>query len=279
VSDTYRDHALRGLEMHLFPTIGEMSLDVIGRGDLMDALQRMDEAGKHVYVRKVRMWAGQVFDWAVENGFSEQNPAATIRPEKAFGRTTVKHLAALTPGETPEFLDRLAMERDLNSVLACRMLALTWTRTIELRMMEWREIDRETWIIPAGKMKRRHEHVVPLSRQALAILAEMRTRTPESARYVFCSPHRGDRPMSENAILYLIARIGYRGRMTGHGWRSVASTWANDRGYNPDAIERQLAHVPANRIRAVYNRAEYLPLRREMLQAWADWLFGNHEKK
>jgi integrase len=128
-------------------------------------------------------------------------------------------------------------------------------------------------------MKRRHDHVVPLSRQALAILAEMRMRTPEGARYVFCAPHTGDRPMSENAILYLIARIGYRGRMTGHGWRSVASTWANDRAYNPDAIERQLAHTPDNRIRAAYNRAEYLPLRREMLQAWADWLFGDSEKK
>jgi integrase len=239
----------------------------------------MDAAGKHVYVRKVRMWAGQVFDWAVENGFSEQNPAAAIRPEKAFGRATVEHFAALTLREIPEFLDRLAMERDLNSVLACRMLALTWTRTIELRMMEWREIDGDTWIIPAGKMKRRYEHVVPLSRQALAILAEMRMRTPEDARYVFCAPHRGDRSMSENTILFLISRIGYGGRMTGHGWRSVASTWAtNDRGYNPDAIERQLAHVPDNRIRAAYNRAEYLPLRREMLQAWADWLFGNREK-
>lgn len=78
--------------------------------------------------------------------------------------------------------------------------------------------------------------------------------------------------MSENAILYLIARIGYRGRMTGHGWRSTASTWANEQGYSPDAIERQLAHSPDNKIRAIYNRAEYLSLRREMLQAWADWL-------
>jgi integrase len=123
-------------------------------------------------------------------------------------------------------------------------------------------------------MKRRREHVVPLSRQALDVLAQMWARAGEGARFVFCAPHRGDRPMSENAILYLIARIGYKGRMTGHGWRSVGSTWANERGYNPDAIERQLAHVPDNKIRAVYNRAEYLPLRREMLQVWADWLEG-----
>jgi integrase len=264
--------------MHLFPALGGTPVSAIERAELLACLQRMDAAGKHVYVRKVRMWAGQVFDWAVENGLSAQNPAVLIRPEKAFGRASVEHFAALTLSDVPEFLARLAMERDLNSVLACRMLALTWVRTGELRMMEWREIEGDTWIIPAGKMKRRHEHLVPLSRQALGILSEMRQRRCENARYVFCAPHRADRPMSENAILYLIARIGYRGRMTGHGWRSVGSTWANDRGYNPDAIERQLAHVPGDKTRGVYNRAEYLPLRREILQAWADWLFSCREK-
>ncbi|MDR3351920.1 MAG: site-specific integrase [Zoogloeaceae bacterium] len=210
--------------------------------------------------------------WAMENGYASANPAAAIRPEKAFGRAQVQNFAALPLSEIPAFLERLSLEKDLNSVLACRMLALTWVRTGELRMMEWPEIDGEMWIIPAGKMKRRREHVVPLSRQALSILDEMRNRSETGARFVFPAPHRADRPMSENAILYLIARMGYRGRMTGHGWRSVASTWANDRGYSPDAIERQLAHVPGNRIRAAYNRAEYLPARREMLQTWADWL-------
>ncbi len=90
--------------------------------------------------------------------------------------------------------------------------------------------------------------------------------------YVFPADHRADRPMSENAVLYLLHRIGYKGRMTGHGWRSVGSTWANERGYNPDAIERQLAHSPEDKTRAAYNRAAYLPERRSMLQAWADWL-------
>jgi integrase len=107
----------------------------------------------------------------------------------------------------------------------------------------------------------------------VAIIDAMRARS-RGSRYVFPSSqgNRLDRPMSENAILYLIARIGYQGRMTGHGWRSVASTWANEAGYNPDAIERQLSHVPADEVRAVYNRSAYLPLRREILQAWADWL-------
>jgi len=122
----------------------------------------------------------------------------------------------------------------------------------------------------AGKMKRRKDHLVPLSKQALAILREMKLRTRGSI-YVFPSDRRDDRPMSENSILYLIHRIGYKGRMTGHGFRSVGSTWANELGYTPDAIERQLAHVPENKVRSIYNRAAYLPERQAMLQAWADW--------
>lgn len=143
-------------------------------------------------------------------------------------------------------------------------------------MMEWSEIDEaaQTWLIPAGKMKREREHLVPLSLQAMEVLKQLRARCRPEARYVFSAPHRMDRPMSENAVLYLMARMGYKGRMTGHGWRSVASTWANENGYSPDAIERQLAHVPDNKIRAVYNRAEYLPDRKKMLQDWADWLNG-----
>lgn len=142
-------------------------------------------------------------------------------------------------------------------------------------MMEWSEVDdtQALWLIPAGKMKRGKDHLVPLPRQALAILKEMRARIGAS-KYVFPSDRRDDRPMSENSVLYLIHRIGYKGRMTGHGFRSVASTWANEHGYNPDAIEMQLSHTPADKVRSIYNRAKYLPDRVAMLQAWADWFEG-----
>ena len=273
LSDSYRMNAERGIEMHLLPVLGDRPVGSITRDDLLAELMRMDAAGLHVYVRKVRMWAGQVFEWAVEHGHASINPAALIRPEKAFGRAVVESFAALTLRCLPDFLQRLALEQDLQSVLACRLLAYTWVRTNELRMMEWSEIDESSgqWIIPAGKMKRRRDHIVPLPRQAMAIIKEMAARRRGSI-YVFQSDRRVDRPMSENAILYLIHRIGYKGRMTGHGWRSVASTWANERGYSPDAIERQLAHVPDDKVRAIYNRAEYLTERRDMLQAWADWV-------
>lgn len=273
VSATYRTNALRGIELHLVRLLSK-PISSITRDDLLGELLLMDAAGLHVYVRKVRMWVGQVFEWAVENGIANINPAALIRPEKAFGRAKVTSFAALALREVPEFLERLAMEGDLQSVLACRLLALTWVRTNELRMMEWSEIDEaaKVWLIPAGKMKRDRDHLVPLSDQSLAVLKQLRARSRPEARYVLSAPHRMDRPMSENSVLTLIARMGYRGRMTGHGWRSVASTWANENGYSPDAIERQLAHVPDNKIRAVYNRAEYLTDRKKLLQDWADWL-------
>ena len=273
VSATYRTNALRGIELHLVRLLSK-PISSITRDDLLGELLLMDAAGLHVYVRKVRMWVGQVFEWAVENGIANINPAALIRPEKAFGRAKVTSFAALALREVPEFLERLGMEGDLQSVLACRLLALTWVRTNELRMMEWSEIDEagKVWLIPAGKMKRDRDHLVPLSDQSLAVLKQLRARSRPEARYVLSAPHRMDRPMSENSVLTLIARMGYRGRMTGHGWRSVASTWANENGYSPDAIERQLAHVPDNKIRAVYNRAEYLTDRKKLLQDWADWL-------
>ena len=270
VTDGYRSNALRGIEMHLYQNLGNTNIGSITRDTLFDALKMLDAQGHYVYVRRVRMWVSQVFDWAVEHGYAAINPAALIRPEKAFGRATVEHFKALNLQDLPAFFDRLNLEKDLQSVLACRLLALTWVRTAELRMAKWSEIDGDTWIIPAGKMKRRRDHVVPLPRQALPILMDLRSRT--KSEYVFPNDRRDDRPMSENAVLYLIGRIGYKGQMTGHGFRTVASTWANENGYNKDAIERQLAHVPDDKVRSAYNRAEYLPERRAMMQAFADWI-------
>lgn len=270
-TDGYRANALRGLEMHVWPDLGARRVADLTRAEVLQALSKLDAKGRHVYVRKVRVWLALVLDWCVERDHAAANVARSIDPEKAFGRRQVEHHAALTLAEVPDFMARLACERDLQSVLACRLLALTWARTAELRMMRWDEIEAAMWRLPAGRMKRRREHLVPLSRQALAILAQLKPRAGSSA-YVLPAEHRSDRPMSENAILYLLRRIGYGGRMTGHGWRTIGSTWANERGYSPDAIERQLAHAPDDRVRAAYNRAAYLPERITMMQAWADWL-------
>lgn len=273
LSPSYLTNATRGIEMHLCKGLGDRPVGSITRDDLLAELVALDAKGRHVYVRKVRMWAAQVFEWAVEHGYASINPAALIRPEKAFGKAKVVSFAALELRDVPAFMQRLALEAELQSVLACRMLAYTWVRTNELRMMTLDEIndDEQVWVIPAGKMKRPRDHVVPLPRQAMEIVRVMKQRNRKS-KYLFPHETRDDRPMSENSVLYLIGRIGYKGVMTGHGWRSVASTWANERGYNEDAIEMQLAHVPNNKIRAVYNRSKYLDVRREMLQAHADWI-------
>lgn len=271
VSESYRENATRALERHIFPKLGDKGMADIGRDDVLPVLTTMDAAGLHVYVRKTRMWLGQVFDWAVEQKHCDDNPCATINPKKAFGREPVVSFPALELMDMPDFMKRLELETVLQSGIACKLLALTWVRTAELRLMEWTEIEGDLWRIPKGKMKRRRDHLVPLSRQALELIAVMKARS-RGGRWVFPSDRSLDRTMSENAVLYLIQRMGYKGRMTGHGFRTVASTWANENGHNRDAIERQLAHAPDDKVRATYNRAEFLPERRAMLQAWADWL-------
>lgn len=272
ITDGYRANVTRAIEMHLSPALGSRPIGSLTRDDLMQAFAVMNAAGLYSYVRKTRTWVAQVFDWAVEHGHARTNPAREIRPDKAFGKRRVQHHAALPLSEVGEFLRRLALEPPILSVLGCELLLLTWVRTTELRAMRWSELDGDLWRIPAARMKRGRDHLVPLSRQARVVLDQLRAR--QVSEFVFPNDRRPkDRPMSENSILYLIGRMGYGGRLTGHGFRSMASTWANEAGrYRPDAIERQLAHAPDDETRATYNHAEYLAERRVMLQDWANWL-------
>lgn len=274
LSASYLENERRAYEMHVQPILGKRLIRDIARPDVLETLNQLDAKGKHDYVRKIRMWLAQVWDWAIEQGEATENPPRSIKPERAFGKRQVEHFAALEPNEVPAFMERLEAEGDLQSVLALKLLALTWVRTNELRFMTWAEIQGDTWIIPAGKMKRRRDHVVPLSTKAQELLAILKPRAGRS-EYVFPADHRHDRPISENAALALLYRMGYKGRMTGHGFRSVASTWANEAGYPPDVIERQLSHVPGDKTRAAYNRSMYLDQRRAMLEAWAGWLMPN----
>ncbi len=271
VTPGYRANAERGLAMHILPALGALPVRSITRAQVLEALTLLDAKGRHVYVRRVRVWLGQVLAWCVEHGHAEANVCASIDPRRAFARAIVEHHAAVPLAEVPELLQRLAMERELQSVLACWLIALTWLRTGEVRGLLWADVERDVIRIPAGRMKRRREHLVPLSDAARAVLVKLKARAGTSA-YVLPAEHRPDRPISENAVLYLLARIGYGGRMSGHGWRTVASTWANEAGYSPDAIERQLAHAPDDRVRSAYNAAQYMPERIRMMQAWAEWL-------
>jgi len=161
-----------------------------------------------------------------------------------------------------------------------RLAPLVFVRPGELRQAEWSEFetDKAEWKIPAEKMKMRQVHIVPLSRQAIEILEEIRPLTGQG-RYVFPSIRTNKRPMSENTVLAGLRRLGYgKEEMTGHGFRSrsrsMASTILNEQGWNRDAIERQLAHAERDTVRAAYNYAEHLDERRKMMQSWADYLDG-----
>lgn len=270
VSQGYIDNATRALDMHVLPDIGAIDVRALTKDDLMVSFNRMNAQGLFSYVRKTRLWVSSVLDWAVAQGHADINVARLVDPEKAFGRRTVEHFAWLKPSDMGAFLQRLSLEAELNSVLACRLLMLTWVRTDELRGMRWAEIEGTLWRIPAARMKRKREHLVPLSKQALTLLERLKAR--RQGEFVFPNDRRVDRPMSENAVLYLLGRMGFGGVVTGHGFRTTGSTWANEAGYPPDAIERQLAHVPDDKVRAIYNQAAYLPIRAQMLQDYADWI-------
>lgn len=273
VSPKYRENALNAMQRHVYPRLGGLPMPEVDRALVMDALLVMDAGGLYNYVRKVRMWLSGAFDWAVEHTDrtgATVNPCTQINPRKAFGREKVQSFASLELTRIPDFMKRLELEWLIQSAQACRLMALTAVRTKELRLMRWTDIDGDLLRIPKDRMKKELDLLVPLSRQAMEIIDNLRARS--NSDYLFPNARRLDRPMSENAVLYLIGRMGYGKEMTGHGWRTAMSTWANEAGFNADAIERQLAHVPGDKIRGIYNRAEYLPERRRMLQAWADWL-------
>ncbi|MGO4382052.1 tyrosine-type recombinase/integrase [Pseudoduganella sp. RAF53_2] len=267
----YRKNARSAYEMYMSPTLGKAMVRDITKEQLMEALRPVDQEGKSVYVRRLRMWVSHVVEWSHQHGYCDGNPAAAINPKVAFSRKKAVGFAALPLADVHPFLERMALEEMTQSVLACKLLALTWTRTDELRSMTWDEIEGDLWRVPAHRMKGGREHLVPLSKQAQQLFTELKRRA-RGSKYVFPNDRTATRPMSENAILYLIHRIGFKGKMTGHGWRKVGSTWANENEYNRDWIEMQLAHVEENEVRGAYNSAEYLKQRRGMMQDYADWL-------
>lgn len=274
ITESYKQNAMSALERYVYKTIGDYKLSQINHNDIMQILKMVESKGKYEYLRKVKQWISVVFEYAIANNLTKENPTITIQLSKAFTRSEVQHIPALEIHELPDFFERLSYEEQhLTSVLALKMVALTAVRSNELRFMQWSEIDLENqiWRIPAKRMKRRKEHLVPLSPPALEIIKILSERRRGSI-YVFESTFAKGKPISENAILSLIGKMDYKGKMTTHGWRSCFSTWANENEYMPDVIERQLAHVPANSVRAAYNRAEYLTHRRQLLNDWAEFL-------
>ena len=243
--------------------------------DVLAALKRIEARGKHETARRCRSFASRVFRYAAATGRVESDPTALLRG--ALVTPKVKHHGAILE---PEGLGELLRSIDAysgNAItrLAMQLLPHVMARPGELRKAEWSELDLESavWKIPAERMKMRRPHVVSLSRQAIAYITELRTLTgPEG--YVLPAFHTFRRPMSENTINQAFRRMGYAaGEITAHGLRTTASTLLNESGkWNPDAIERSLAHADANAVRGIYNRGRYWEERVAMHQWWSDYL-------
>jgi integrase len=264
---------LWSLQRDAFPTLGPRPVAEITPAEVLDTLKAVEKREALEIAGRVLQRVKAVFRYAVQTGRAQVNPAAELTGVLKTRRVT--HQPALPREELPAFLDQLdAYDGQPLTRLALNLLILTWTRPGELRGARWAEFDTEgaIWRIPAERMKMQTPHIVPLSRQALALIEELRSLTERFA-LLFPNQNRITQPISENTMTYAIYRMGYKSRATAHGFRAVASTIANEAGrFRPDVIERQLAHEERNKVRAAYHRAEYLDERRELMQWWADYL-------
>ena len=260
------------LEQFVYPSIGGEKSGTIKRKALASVVQAIDERGTVETAHRVAGRIKQVFDYAVDIGEIENNPAVGLT--RVLRTVVSKPMTALPMNEVPDLLRAIQGYDEPVSRLGLLLLAHTFVRTRELTLARWEEFDlkNKVWVIPESRMKLKRPHVVPLSRQVLSLLEDVASLTFSSG-LLLESPVRRKQSISENTLLFALYRLGYRGRMTGHGFRSVASSALNESGlWQAEAIERQLAHKEADDVRAAYNRAEYFDQRVRMMQWWSDQL-------
>ncbi len=263
---------IESLERHAFPTIGRLPVGELTPPMVLGLLRTIEAAGSIETAHRVRQRLSAVFVDAIARGIGQTDPAATVKTA----------LRAVPRGRQPAIVDLVAAREMLVAVeaipahpvtrLAHRFLALTAVRPGELHGAAWRELEGDTWTVPAERMKMKRPHVVPLSREALAVVEAVR---PLSGRgpLLFPNARWAHRPMTENAVGYLLNRAGYAGQHVPHGWRATFSTVMNEAFPEDRAvIDLMLAHLPKDRVEAAYNRAVRLPRRRELAQLWADML-------
>lgn len=265
---------LHRLEKDIFPWLGQRPIPEITAPELLIVLRRIENRGAIETAHRLCQSCGQIFRYAIATGRADRDVSADLRG--AIPPVKKRHHASITDPKAIGSLMRAIKGYSGQLVTRCalQLAPLVFVRSGELRHAEWSEFNFEAaeWRIPPEKMKMRVAHIAPLSQQAIAILREIQALTGDG-KYVFPSLRSTSRPMSDNTILGALRRLGYaKEEMTGHGFRSMASTLLNEQGWNRDAIERQLAHSERDGIRAAYNYAEYLPERRKMMQHWADYL-------
>ena len=271
----YAAEIIKRLEDDIFPQIGAYPIKDIEPPLLLQTIRSIEARGAHDLAKRQLQKCGEIFRYAISEGKAIRDPS--YRLAEALKPTKKTHFAALDTSELPEFLK--AIERNdarlyENTRNALKLIMLTFVRTSELINARWAEIDLEKreWIIPAERMKMGKAHVVPLSSQAIDIL-EKQSEISGNSELVFPSSVKPQKSISNNTILGAIKRLGYRGRMTGHGFRALAmSTIKQELHYRHEVVDRQLAHVPKSKIDRAYDRAMFLEERKKMMQDWADYI-------
>jgi integrase len=263
------------LNNFIYPGIGHMKLSDITSGVILQLCRRIEEKGTVDTASRVRQYIGQIFNYAIATDRADTNPTLALRG--ALREHKEKHYATIT---NPVKIGILMRQIDAYpyGVVRCalKFSALTFARPGEVRAAEWSEIDwdNKEWRIPEARMKMKRLHIVPLARQTLDVLTELKGMTGHQ-KWLFPSARRGGRYMSETAVRSALRSMGYGNEdIVPHGFRAMASTTFYENGFSKDHIEKQLSHEEKNKIIKSYNHAEYLPQRREMMQWWADWLDG-----
>ena len=264
----------RRMDADILPKLGARPITEIEAPELVAMTKAIEARGAHDIAKRALETTGQVFRYAIAHGYSRRNPAAEIRPSDVLKPIRKVNYARIDARELPGLLRSIEVYQGTQVTrLAMKLMALTFLRTGELIGAKWSEFDFENarWDVPAERMKMRTPHIVPLSRQSIEVLQALHTLTG-NGDLLFPGDRNPKQPISNNTILKALARMGYKGRMTGHGFRGLASTVLHEQGYNHDHIELQLAHAPRNAVSAAYNHALYLKPRTKMMQDWADYL-------
>ena len=268
------DTVRRRMAADILPCLGARPIAEIEAPELVAMANAIQDRGARDIAKRALETVGQVFRYGIAHGYSKRNPSSEIRPSDILKPTRKVNYARVDAKELPTLLKRIEVYQGKQVTrLAMKLMATTFVRTSELIGAKWAEFDLENarWDIPAERMKMRTPHIVPLARQALEVLEMLRELTGNN-EWLFPGDLNAAQPMSNNTILKALERMGYKGRMTGHGFRGLASTILHEQGYVHDHIELQLAHAPRNAVSAAYNHALYLEPRAKMMQDWADFL-------
>ena len=273
-SPRHADYAIKRLEADAFPLLGSRPIASLTAKDLTRMAKAVQERGAIDLAHRVLQMAGQVKRYALAHDLIERNPATDVKPCDTLKSRRKENYARLGEKELPELLRKIeAYQGGPYTRLAMQLMALTFVRTTELIAARWAEFDLQAaeWRIPPERMKMKTPHIVPLSPQAVEVLKVLHTLSG-GRELLFPGERDHSKPMSNNTILKALERMGYKGRMTGHGFRGMASTILHEQGYAHHAIELQLAHQERNEVSAAYNHALYLKERRVMMCEWANHL-------